>query len=106
MLLDAVQELRNAGAEAFQINDVRIGMESAFTGAAGAVSVDGTRLTAPYTVLAIGDGPTLSAALSIPGGVLDTVRRAGGSMDVAQPESIHIEVLRPSRTPLYARPAG
>lgn len=106
VLLDAVQELRNAGAEAFQLNAVRIGMSSAFTGTAGAVRLDRAELSAPYTILAIGDPPTLSAALAIPGGVLDTVRRAGGSMRTSQSDHIEITALRASSTPLYARPAG
>lgn len=106
LLLDAVEELRNAGAEAYQVGAVRVGVDSAFTGAGGAVTLDGTALSAPYTILAIGDPPTLAAALAIPGGVLDTVRRAGGSMVTAQSEHVGIDALRPSRTPLYARPTG
>ena len=106
VLLDVVQELRNAGAEAFSVGPVRIGMDSAFDGAAGAVSVDGTLLESPYVIEAIGDPPTLSAALAIPGGVVDTVRRAGGTIDVEQVDDLTIEVLRPARAPLYARPAG
>lgn len=105
VLLDALQELRNAGAEAFQIGPVRLGVDSAFTGSAGAVTTDGVLLTAPYVLLAIGDPPTLSAALAIPGGVLDTVRRAGGTMTVDQLDEVDIAVLRPPRTPQYARPA-
>lgn len=106
VLLDAIQELRNAGAEAFQVGDVRIGVDSAFTGSGGAIMLDGTALTAPYTITAIGDPPTLAAALAIPGGVFDTVRRAGGTMDVAQSDAIVIDALRPPREPLYARPAS
>jgi len=106
VLLDAIQELRNAGAEAFAVDDARIGMQSAFTGVAGAISVDGAPVGSPYVILAIGDGPTLSAALSIPGGVVDTVRRAGATIKIEQSDAIHIDVLRPSHAPSYARPAG
>ncbi|SDP11477.1 Uncharacterized conserved protein YlxW, UPF0749 family [Nakamurella panacisegetis] len=106
LLLDAVEELRNAGAEAYQVGPVRIGVDSSFGGSAGAVTLDGTKLTAPYTLLAIGDPPTLAAALAIPGGVLDTVRRAGGTMTTSQAPQITISALRPARTPLYARAAG
>ena len=105
VLLDAIQELRNAGAEAFQVSGVRIGVDSAFTGSGGAITLDSVPLSAPYTITAIGDPPTLAAALAIPGGVLDTVRRAGGTMDVAQSDAVVIDALRPLRTPLYARPA-
>jgi uncharacterized protein YlxW (UPF0749 family) len=106
LLLATLEELRNAGAEAFQIGPVRIGVDSAFSGSGGAVQLDGTALTAPYTVLAIGDPPTLAAAVAIPGGVLDTVRRAGGTMITTQLQRMDIGALRPVRTPLYARPAG
>ncbi|MTD16570.1 DUF881 domain-containing protein [Nakamurella sp. YIM 132087] len=106
VLLAALEELRNAGAEAYQFGDVRIGVDSAFTGTAGAIVLDGTPLTAPYTVLAIGDPPTLAAALAIPGGVLDTVRRAGGSMTTEQLDDVTIAALRPPRTLQYARPTG
>ena len=106
VLLDALQELRNAGAEAFQVGDVRIGVDSAFTGSGGAITLDGNALTAPYTIQAIGDPPTLAAALAIPGGVFDTVRRAGGTMDVAQSDQVVIDALRPAETPQYARPAS
>ncbi|MEP6563352.1 MAG: DUF881 domain-containing protein, partial [Nakamurella sp.] len=105
VLLDAIQELRNAGSEAFQVSGVRVGVDSAFTGSGGAITLDGVPLTAPYTITAIGDPPTLAAALAIPGGVFDTVRRAGGTMDVAQSDTVVVDALRPLRTPLYARPA-
>lgn len=105
VLLDAIQELRNAGAEAFQVGPVRIGVDSAFTGSGGAITLDGQKLTAPYTVTAVGDPPTLAAALAIPGGVLDTVRRAGGTMEVTQADSVTVDALRQPSDPLYARPA-
>ena len=105
VMLDAIQELRNAGSEAFQVSGVRIGVDSAFTGSGGAITLDGVPLTAPYTITAIGDPPTLAAALAIPGGVFDTVRRAGGTMDVAQSDAVVVDALRPLRTPQYARPA-
>jgi uncharacterized protein YlxW (UPF0749 family) len=70
------------------------------------VTVDGVALKGPYTVAAIGDPPTLAAALAIPGGVLDTVARAGGTMTTVQSTKIAIRALRPAHAPLYARPAG
>jgi len=111
VLLDAIQELRAAGAEATQIGgakgkQVRIGIDSAVTGSGGAISVDNVVLAPPYTVVAIGDAPTLAAALNIPGGVIDTVARAGGTLSVEQARQVRVEALRVPRTPQYARPAG
>ncbi|WP_073488872.1 DUF881 domain-containing protein [Streptoalloteichus hindustanus] len=106
VLLDALQELRAAGAEAVQVGEVRVGVDSAFTGAAGDVRLDGVQLRAPYSVLAIGDPPTLAAALNIPGGVVDTVERSGGKVEVRQADRVEITALRPVRTHKYARPTG
>lgn len=106
VLLAALQELRNAGAEAVQVNNVRIGVSSSFSGRSGAITVDGTAITAPYTILAIGDPPTLTAAMNIPGGVSDTAKRAGGSLSVSAEETVLIDALRPLQPNTYARPAG
>ena len=103
-LLDVLQELRGAGAEAMQFGTVRIGVDSAFTGGAGAVQVDGSRLDTPIRVLAIGDPPTLAAAVNIPGGVVDTVRRDGGAVTLRQDPAVLIIALRSVAEPEYARP--
>lgn len=111
VLLDEVQELRAAGAEAMQVvgagsDPVRVGINTAFTGRAGAVQVDGRRIGAPFTVVVIGDPPTLAAALNIPGGVVDTVSRAGGQLGVRQQDRVEVAALRVPSEPQYARPAG
>src|SRR4051812_13049485 len=54
LLLEAVQELRGAGAEAIQVNGVRVVVSSAFVDTAAGIQVEGLVLTEPYTVLAIG----------------------------------------------------
>lgn len=104
-LLDAVEELRAAGAEAIQVGTVRIGLDSAFTSADGGIAVDGIRLTAPYTIIAIGDPPTLATAMEIPGGVADTVGRAGGEARIGQREQLVIRALRALKEPQYSRPS-
>jgi len=106
VLLAAVQELRNAGAEAIQVNGVRIGVDSYFSGVGGAVVNDGVALAAPYRIVAIGDPPTLTAAMQIPGGVGDTVKRAGGTLSIQSAVSVIVDALRPVHANTYARPAG
>ena len=106
VLLAALQELRNAGAEAVQFNNVRIGVSSYFSGRAGAIVLDGTAITAPYTITAIGDPPTMTAAMNIPGGVSDTAKRAGGALTVTSHDVVTVDALRPSQPNTYARPAG
>ncbi len=96
-LLDVVQELRGAGAEAVQFDDVRVGTDSAFTGSStgdGPPQLDGSPLTAPYRVIAIGDPPTLDRALNIFGGVAATVRAAGGDVTIVQAASVRVNAVR------------
>ncbi len=105
VLLDAIQELRAAGAEAIQVGDARIGVASAVTGEPGALEIDGIELTAPYRILAIGDPPTLETALNIPGGVVNTVARAGGQAAITQQDRVVVSALRAAEDPEYAQPA-
>ena len=104
-LLDTVEELRAAGAEALQVGGVRIGLDSSFTAVDGGIAVDGVPLSAPYTILAIGDPQTLATAMEIPGGVADTVRRVGGEARIGQRPRLVIRALRSLKEPQYSRPA-
>ena len=71
----------------------------------GTVIADGTTLTAPYTILAIGDPRTMSSALRIPGGVVETLRGLGADAAVVETAALAVTALRPASTPQYARPA-
>lgn len=95
VLVDALQELRDAGAEAMQLGPVRVVASTSIVDTDGGVSVDGTELSAPYTFRVIGDPRTLAAALAIPGGVVDTVaRQEGASAAVVQNKSVDVSALR------------
>jgi uncharacterized protein YlxW (UPF0749 family) len=72
-LLDLVQELRDAGAEAIAINGHRVVASTWLGSRDGGVTVDGRAVSAPYVVEAIGPGDSLAQALDIPGGSLTVV---------------------------------
>lgn len=107
-MLDVLNELRAAGAEAIEIGDghqaVRTGVDTWIAGAPGALVVDGRTLRPPYSVLAIGDPPTLAAAMNIPGGAVDSVKRVGGTMSVQQGDRVDITALRQPKPRQYAQP--
>lgn len=103
-VLDAIQELRGAGAETMQIDDVRIGVSSAVTGQPGALMIDGRPITAPYEVLVIGDPQDMETAMNIPGGVVQDMTRLGGSVVIRQVDLVVVDALRPLDTPQYASP--
>jgi uncharacterized protein YlxW (UPF0749 family) len=93
-MLNMLEELRNAGAEAIQLQDQRVTASSAFTGAPGAVQLDGVTLRAPYVWLVIGDPDTMATALEIPGGALAYVRNDGGSGEVQKATHLSVSALR------------
>jgi uncharacterized protein YlxW (UPF0749 family) len=105
-LLDVVEELRGAGAEAIQFGSVRVSTSTAFTTKDDAVAVDGAVQPAPYQVLAIGDPKTLDTALNIPGGVAAAVRAAGGQLTVTEQNTVTIMVTRSLPAPKYATPGS
>ena len=104
-LLDAIQELRGAGAETMQIDGVRVGVSTAVTGEPGNLMIDGRPITAPYEFLVIGDAQDMETAMNIPGGVVQDMTRLGGSVVIRQADPVVVDALRPLDTPQYASPA-
>jgi len=104
VLLNAIQELRGAGAETMQVDEVRIGVSSAVTGSAGDLEIDGRAIDAPYVFQVIGSPQDMATAMSIPGGVVSSVGRKGGTVDIVQSEQVVVDALRPLDEPQYAEP--
>ncbi|GEL97224.1 hypothetical protein CTE05_07710 [Cellulomonas terrae] len=103
-MLNMLEEMRNAGAEAIQLNDQRITASSAFTGTAGAVVLDGVELSAPYRWIAIGDPDNIAPALQIPGGAMAQVRNNGGKGTVDRLDLVEVDAVRAVPDPVYATP--
>jgi len=104
LLLDTLQELRDAGAEAVEINGVRVVTSTYFTDLDDGVAVSGQPIRPPYVIRAIGDPPTMAAAMDIPGGVRESVRRLNADATIDQRDSLDITSLHSPTTPQYARP--
>jgi uncharacterized protein YlxW (UPF0749 family) len=105
-LLDTLQELRAAGAEAIQINNVRVVADTYFTdGTDGTdgVRIDGQKVAQPYEFKVIGNPPDLEPALNIPGGVVQTLEKEQATADVVRSQKIVVDALRPPEQPDYAR---
>jgi uncharacterized protein YlxW (UPF0749 family) len=110
-LLDAVQELRGAGAEALAVGGgggqtVRIGASSYFVDVGKDIEVDGVRLTGPFTITAIGDPPTVEKAMRIPGGVVAVVHQDGCTITLEQRRTVQITAVRTPKPPRFAQPAS
>ncbi|MFE9769669.1 DUF881 domain-containing protein [Streptomyces sp. NPDC005808] len=103
MLLDAIQELRAAGAEAIQVNGVRVVASTYLTDSDKGVSVDGNKITQPYRFKVIGKSQDLEPALNIPGGVVQTLEKEQAIVAVEPSTKIVVDALRPAKQPDYAR---
>jgi len=107
-MLDVINELRAAGAEAIEVNDahqsVRVGVDTWVAGVPGSLTIDSKTLSPSYSILAIGDPPTLAAAMNIPGGAQDTVKRVGARMSVQQADRVNVTTLRQPKPHQYAQP--
>jgi uncharacterized protein YlxW (UPF0749 family) len=105
-LLNAMEELRDAGAEAIEVNNsVRIVAQSALVDAEGGVAVDGTVIEPPYVVEAIGEPHTLREAVLFPGGLQDEVERLQGSVRVSVSNGLEVTSLYSHPAPEFATPA-
>ena len=98
-LIDAIQELRDAGATAIQISDrslaVRLVANSWFADSASGITVSGTALAVPITISVIGDPSVLIPAIEIPGGLVDTVGSGGGELVITESENVDISAIVP-----------
>ncbi|MFC5907632.1 DUF881 domain-containing protein [Streptacidiphilus monticola] len=106
MLLNTLQELRAAGAEAVQINNVRVVVSTWFSDAGkGSVEIDGTKVSQPYLFTVIGNAQDLDTALNIPGGVVQSVERDKGTATVVERKQVSVTALITPKSPDYAHTA-
>ena len=108
MVLNALEELRDAGAEVIEINDsIRVVASTWVSGRGEDLIVDGVVVQRPIIIEAIGDPHALTEALRFRGGLVSEIQdpRIGGQVAIASQERIVVESVRPPVTPRFARPA-
>ena len=103
-LFNVLEELRNAGAEAMEVNGVRLVASSYFEDSADGVVVDGQTIESPYRWSVIGDPSTLETALEIPGGAMASLRADGARTTVTQEDRVEVGATVEPRAPEYATP--
>ncbi len=104
IILDTVQELRAAGAEAIQVGDERVVANTWISERDGDLVISGKVVAPPYTIRAIGAANDLAGAMEIPGGVTATVRRAEGKTKTEIRDEVVVDALLTLAPPQYARP--
>ena len=91
VVLDAIQELRGAGAEAMQVDGVRVVVSSAVSGSPGTLRIDGIPLDSPYEFRVVGPPAAMEVALNVSGGVVSDVGRVGGTAVVRQADVVSVD---------------
>lgn len=89
-LLEVVNALKNAGAEAISINGQRIVNTTAITCAGNITKVNGEKIGSPFEIKAIGLTEKLNGALTMPGGYLALLEADGVQVEVKESQNIVI----------------
>ena len=91
LLLSLVNKLKEAGAEAISINEHRLVQTTEISLAANNVNINGNATAAPYYIKAIGNPATMKNALTIRGGIVDSmINDYGLSVEIEEKEEVLI----------------
>ena len=89
-LVEVVNALRNAGAEAISINGQRITNFTSIYCAGNVVVVNGEKISSPVEIKAIGSPELLYGSITIPGGYLELMEETGVMVEVNKSDNITI----------------
>ncbi|WP_328701789.1 DUF881 domain-containing protein [Aestuariimicrobium ganziense] len=107
LLLDAIEEMRDAGAEAIDLNGVRVVASSWLGRGTDGIVVDGVPIEAPYVLVVIGDPQTLEEGARFRGGLVSQAQapQVGAQVTIRQSDELTITSLHTPKAPQFARPA-
>ena len=101
---DLIYELRNAGAEAIAVDDIRITARSVAVLGTGAIEIDGTAIGRSFTISAIGSPSGLRSAIERPGGILTLLQQSIDAVfTVDERTTLTVPGTRRDLTPQVAR---
>jgi uncharacterized protein YlxW (UPF0749 family) len=104
-LNDLVNELRNAGAEAIAVDDVRITHRSVAVQGPRGLVIDGVEIGRRFRIAAVGSPDGLLTALERPGGIIAQLEQFIQATIVArQAESVRLPATRIDLGPTVAQP--
>ena len=89
-LVEVVNALRNAGAEAISINGQRITNFTSIYCAGNVVVVNGEKISSPVEIKAIGSPELLYGSITLPGGYLELMKETGVMVEVNKADNISI----------------
>lgn len=90
-LIEVINALNNAGAEAISINGQRIIQTTAITCEGNVIKINGQKVSSPFTIKAIGSQGLLYGSLTMIGGYLYILDEAGVIVETTQMENLTVE---------------
>lgn len=90
-LIEVINALNNAGAEAISINGQRIIQTTAITCEGNVIKINGQKVSSPFTIKAIGSQGLLYGSLTMIGGYLYILDEAGVIVDTTQMDNLTVE---------------
>jgi len=101
---DLLNELRNAGAEAIAVDQIRITARSVCVLGAGTLEIDSTQIGRSFTIRAVGDPDGLLTALQRPGGIISQLKLfVNATIDATPSQSVEIPATRQNLEPKVAK---
>lgn len=89
-LRDIVNEIKNAGAEAIEINNQRIVGTTAIEMVKNKIEINDTEVSGNFIIKAIGDSNLMYSGLIRPGGTIENIRESGVSIEINSENTIKI----------------
>ncbi len=89
-LRDIVNEIKNAGAEAIEINNQRIIGTTAIEMVKNKIEINDTEVSGNFIIKAIGDSNLMYSGLIRPGGTIENIRESGVSIEINSENAIKI----------------
>jgi len=89
-LRDIVNEIKNAGAEAIEINNQRIVGTTAIEMVKNKIEINDTEVSENFIIKAIGDSNLMYSGLIRPGGTIENIKESGVSIEINSENTIKI----------------
>jgi uncharacterized protein YlxW (UPF0749 family) len=104
-LNDLINELRNAGAEAIAVNDIRVTARSVAVEGPRAIELDGVEVGEQFTLRAIGSPDGLLGAMERPGGIISQLKLfIKATIQIRQTQSVELPASELSLLPVVGTP--
>jgi uncharacterized protein YlxW (UPF0749 family) len=109
VVLNAVEEMRDAGGEVIEVNNsIRVVASTWFGTDARGLTIDGVHVSRPITIEVIGEPHSLQEAAQFRGGIVSEITgpQIGGQVQIEQLDRVVVESLHAVRQNQYAQPAS